>query len=110
MIMATRVLFGLGRRGGALAAFHAAHPRFGTPVLATLLVGAGIIIAALTLPLAALAELTSMILLVVFALINASLIVLRARGGTKAGFQVWGIVPWFGLVGSIAAFVAALVQ
>lgn len=110
MIMSTRVLFGLGRRGGVLAVFHAAHPRFGTPVLATLVVGAAIIIAALTLPLAALAELTSMILLVVFALINAALIVLRARGGPRADFQVWGVVPWFGLLGSIAAFVAALVQ
>src|SRR6056297_3394491 len=40
IVMAARVLFGLGRRHPSLAGFHHAHPRLGTPVRATLLVGA----------------------------------------------------------------------
>ncbi|HRC56672.1 MAG TPA: APC family permease, partial [Kofleriaceae bacterium] len=37
IVMAARVLFGLGRRSQVLAPFTQAHPRFGTPVRATLL-------------------------------------------------------------------------
>ena len=52
VIMASRVLFGLGRRSAALAVFHDVHPRFGTPTLATILVGAAVLAGALVLPVA----------------------------------------------------------
>ncbi|MEL6266811.1 MAG: APC family permease, partial [Pseudomonadota bacterium] len=56
IVMAARVLYGLGRRTRALAVFHAAHPRLGTPVLATGAATVVVILLALTLPLVALAE------------------------------------------------------
>jgi len=107
IVMASRVLYGLGRRSGWLAVFHEAHPRFGTPVRATLLCGAGVVAAALLLPVATLAGLTSQALLLVFALVNASLIGAK-RKAPDAPFRVAAYVPWLGLVGCLAAFAASL--
>lgn len=102
IVMASRVLYGLGRRSPALALFHHAHPRFGTPVTATLLIGVVVILAALYVPFALLAELTSGILLVVFALVNLALIVQKRRD-PQARFRVPMAVPVCGLILSLAA-------
>ena len=104
VVMAARVLFGLGKRGGILSVFSQAHPRFGTPVLGTVLVGIVVIIAALALPVADLAGVTSTILLVVFTLVNASLILLHRRA-PQAPFRVPRWVPWCGLVFALGALV-----
>ncbi|MEQ8256186.1 MAG: amino acid permease [Roseovarius confluentis] len=103
IVMAARVLFGMGKRHGALAMFHRAHPRLATPVLATLLVGAGVIAGALALPVADLAEVTSAILLSVFVLVNAALIAMKFKS-PEAPFRVPMAVPVFGLVAALAAF------
>ena len=104
MVMAARVLYGLGQRGGVLGVFHHAHARFGTPVFATLLVGVCVIAAALTLPVADLAGVTSFILLIVFALVNGALIDLKRRT-PSAPFRVPNWVPYLGLVLSVLALV-----
>lgn len=62
---------------------------------------------ALTLPVASLAEITTMALLVVFAIVNAALIGLKRRKGTSP-FEVPVIVPWFGLFACIGAFAAGV--
>ncbi|MBV2360522.1 APC family permease [Thalassococcus sp. CAU 1522] len=103
IVMASRVLFGLGKRSRALAVFRSAHPRFGTPVLASLLVGVSVVGAAMTLPVATLAEFTSQALLIVFSLVNASLIALDRRERAR-GFDVAHWVPWLGLFACLAAF------
>ncbi|MFP4274008.1 MAG: APC family permease [Paracoccaceae bacterium] len=105
IVMASRVLFGLGRRSAALAIFHHAHPRFGTPVLATALIGGLVIVGALALEVAVLAEATSSILLFVFALVNAALISMKRRA-PEAVFRVPMAVPVVGLVLSLAALAA----
>ncbi|SIO29801.1 amino acid/polyamine/organocation transporter, APC superfamily [Rhodovulum sp. ES.010] len=107
IVMAARVLFGLGRREPRLATFHHAHPRFGTPVKATLLVGAGVIAAALALPIASLAGVTSVVLLTVFALVDVSLIALKRRA-PDAPFRVAGWVPWAGVATAVAALALSL--
>lgn len=108
IVMAARVLFGLGRNQKPLAIFHNAHHRFGTPVLATVMIGSFVILAALTLDLEALAETTSTFLLLVFCIVNAALIALK-RQEPSPGFSVRMAVPIFGLVGSTAAMVASLI-
>ena len=102
IVMAARVLFGLGKRPGPLAVFHRAHPRFGTPVLATGLIGACVIAGALRLPVAELAGVTSTLLLAVFVLVNAALIALKWRR-PEAPFRVPMAVPVLGLVAALAA-------
>ncbi|MHC0054103.1 APC family permease [Actibacterium sp. D379-3] len=108
IVMAARVLYGLGKRSPLLAVFRHAHPRFGTPVLASALVGAAVIGAAMTLPVAALAEITSLALLIVFAVVNAALIALKRRV-PEAPFRTARFVPWMGMLACIGAFVASLV-
>lgn len=107
IVMAARVLFGLGKTGGPMAVFHHAHARFGTPVLATALVGALVIAGALRLPVAALAEVTSTILLAVFVLVNAALIGVK-RQDPAAPFRVPMAVPVTGLVLSLGALIVTL--
>lgn len=102
IVMASRVMFGVGRRHPSLAVFHHAHPRFGTPVLATALIGAAVIAMAVLLPVADLAEATSAILLSVFVLVNAALIAMK-RAEPEAAFRVPMAVPVVGLLAAIGA-------
>ncbi|MBE1282675.1 MAG: amino acid permease [Rhodobacteraceae bacterium] len=107
IVMASRVLFGLGKRNQALGVFHHAHPRFGTPLLATMLIGAAVILCALFVPVAQLAELTSSILLSVFVLVNLALILVKRRA-PEATFRVPMWVPVSGLVLALAALSVSL--
>lgn len=102
IVMASRVLFGVGKRTAWLAVFHHAHPRFGTPVLATSVIGGLVIVMAVMLPISNLAEATSAILLSVFVLVNGALIVVK-RTEPDAPFRVPMIVPVLGLLGSLGA-------
>lgn len=106
IVMAARVLFGLGRRASWLAVFTETHAKRGTPTRATLLVGAGVIGAALMLPVLALAEVTSAVLLLVFLFVNVALILIK-RQTPDAPFRVPVVIPWIGLVAALAALAAA---
>lgn len=106
IVMASRVLYGLGKRSRSLLVFRHAHPRFGTPVLGSVAVGGAVIGAAMTLPVSVLAEITTQALLIVFAIVNASLIALkRQQPATPFDVPVW--VPWLGLIACLAAFAGA---
>ena len=107
IVMASRVLFGLGKRTTMLGVFHHAHPRFGTPVLATVLIGAAVIAGAVALPVADLAEVTSALLLAVFVMVNAALIAMKRRE-PEAAFRVPMLVPVVGLSLALAALVLAI--
>ena len=107
IVMASRVLYGLGRRTRVLEPLARSHPRFGTPARATLLVGGAVLAAALLLPVETLAEATAIILLAVFALVNAALIRLHRRE-PQAPFRVAAWVPWAGLIAALAALAAAM--
>ena len=102
IVMAARVLFGLGRSTSWLSAFHSAHPRFGTPILATVLSSTIVILLAISAPISALAEATSTVLLLIFCAINAALIVLKRQSPTT-GFAAPFWVPWAGLILSLVA-------
>lgn len=102
IVMASRVLFGLGRRSSSLAVFHKTHARLGTPILATSLVGLGVVFTAMVARVATLAELTSTVLLSVFVLVNLALI-LQKRRVPEAPFRVPMLVPVVGMILSLAA-------
>lgn len=107
IVMASRVLYGLGGRTTGLAAFRHAHPRFGTPVRATVLIGFAVLVAAYWLPVAQLASVTSATLLSVFVLVNLALI-LQKRRQPEAPFQVPFAVPVVGLILSLLALATAV--
>ncbi|SPF80353.1 APC family permease [Pseudoprimorskyibacter insulae] len=109
IVMAARVLFGLGKRSAGLAVFHHAHPRFGTPMLATIGLGAAVIVTAIALPVSVLAGMTSSVLLSVFVLVNLSLLLVK-RSGAAPAFSVPAFVPATGLVLSLAALAIAAME
>ncbi len=105
LIKASRVLFGLAGRGAVPAFFGRVHPRTRTPLVATVLVTAAAGLLAATLPLAALAETTSLITLGTFALANLALVLVKLRHEPPEGATVYPLaVPLVGFALS-AAFV-----
>lgn len=100
MIMASRVLYGLADRGRLPPVLAQVHPKTRTPLVATGLVVAMTLVLALLLPVQALAQTTSGLVLSVFAIVNLALIQLKRKGEKPAPWvfsvPVW--VPWAGLV------------
>jgi len=80
IIMASRVIYGMARQGIAYARLGQVAEVTQTPLLATGLVTATVLGFALWLPLTTLAQLTSFIVLLVFALVNIGLVLIKRRG------------------------------
>jgi amino acid transporter len=104
IIMASRVLYGLATQGNLPAWLKHVSPITRTPLNATLLTTAAVLALALLLPLEQLADLTSRITLIMFALINLALVRIKAREReAPANTYVaphW--IPWAGLVSCLA--------
>ncbi|MBY6093110.1 APC family permease [Maritimibacter alkaliphilus] len=108
MIMASRVLYGLADQGHLFPALAVVGTRTQTPVVATLLVMCVIACLALALPIEALAERTSQIVLSVFILVNAALFRLKWKGDDGSDhFRVPIIVPFLGALTSLLLFATA---
>jgi amino acid transporter len=78
-ILASRVVYGLAKVGRLPGILAQLNPRTRTPILATVLVSAFTLVFALFFPIGVLAERTTQIVLVVFLLINASLLRIKWR-------------------------------
>jgi len=103
IIMSSRVLYGMSRAGWLHAALGNVHPFTRTPLLATALVTLVVLTLALWLPLETLARITSFIILIVFSLINLSLLRIKRRDPRPAGVRVIpGWIPWAGFLSSSA--------
>ena len=77
VVMASRVIYGMANRGLAPDWFARVNTHTHTPVRATLIVGAVVLVLATAFPLTTLAVTTSAIILGVFAIVNLSLARLR---------------------------------
>jgi amino acid transporter len=112
IIMASRVLYGLAGQGSLPPALGAVNPLTRTPLAATSLAGAAVLVLALFLPLERLAELTARCTLLLFAVVNAALIALKARDRESAPpdgiFVVPRWVPWAGVASTLALLVAEI--
>lgn len=97
IILASRVVYGLATQGALPAMLGHVHNRTRTPVYATSLIAAVILILALWLPLAWLAEATSTLTLAIFALVNLALWRLKQREpGPSRG---WKVPVWIPVAG-----------
>ena len=111
MIMASRVLFGMGRQAWIPTVFRQVWPVTRTPVLATMTTMIGVIVFALYFPIQSLAAITSFLVLVVFAVINFSLIKVKLRAEQKTiPFQIPMWVPVLGVLTTIGLAGFSLVQ
>jgi amino acid transporter len=103
MIMSSRVLYGLGAQGDLPHAFASVSPRTRTPLIATIFTTGVVWLLAVLLPLERLADVTSHMTLIVFALVNLSLIRIKTRDrAAPAGVYIaprWA--PWAGLVSCV---------
>ncbi len=110
MTMAARVIYGLGRQGELPAGAGRVHPKTGTPLVATAVIVIATVLLAVFVPFERLAEWTSLATLLVFALVNLSLLLLRAGRVVAAAPHVrvplW--VPAAGLVTCLAMMAAAV--
>lgn len=97
IIMATRVIYSLGRNDAAPELMSRVNEKTSTPLIGTVVVTAVIIGLAIGFPLKTLASATSLIMLLIFAASNASLIVLEKRE-PDAPFDIPRFVPWVGLL------------
>ena len=107
MIMIARVIYGLADQGSLPKALTRLNPVTHTPLLATALGVGAILVLALAVPLAGLADLAARFTLVVFALVNLALI--RIKAGSEAPppgtFICPRWVPFAGLVSSVMLLV-----
>lgn len=105
MIMASRVIYGLADRDHLPKVLAIVPKATQTPVVATLLVVAIIVLLTQTIPIGTLAERTSQIVLGVFVLVNVSLILLKMKPDEAAKhFRVPLVVPILGVITSALLF------
>lgn len=107
-VMGSRLLYGMSQERLVPAWLGAVHPRRHTPHRAILILLAVALTLALSGSLTFLAGATSSLILIVFAVVNASLLVVKSRSTSPpALFSVPKIVPALGVVASLglAAFV-----
>lgn len=108
IVMASRVLYGMASQGWIPPQLSAINPATHTPVRSTLVISTAILVLALWLPLLTLAEITSLITLLIFSLVNLSLLRIKWRNELVEG--VVSFPFWIPLAGFICSFCFALFQ
>ncbi|NKB33057.1 MAG: amino acid permease [Pseudomonadales bacterium] len=99
IIMGSRVLYGLARENLLPSTFARVNAHSNTPVYATFVVSAAVIIAALWLPIEVLARMTTGLLLVVFCFVNFALVRIKNNSTVEQDtFQVPLLVPVTGTI------------
>jgi APA family basic amino acid/polyamine antiporter len=107
IIMASRVFYGMSSQKWMPAWMGVVHPKTHTPINSTILVVILILLVALALPLETLARVTSFCLLIIFALVNLSLFLIKLRGPGPAGvFTVPLFVPVLGMISCLILLIA----
>ena len=111
IIKASRLLYGLAAQGQLPGFLAYVHPRTRTPSTSTLIVISATALLALALPIGPLAEATSTITLLVFALANLALLVIKRRDPRPEGlFAVPMIVPALGFAVSLGFVVLEMMR
>jgi APA family basic amino acid/polyamine antiporter len=98
MTMAARVMYGMAKNEDLPEVLGRVNAVTATPVIATVVAVLAVLIFALALPIARLAEWTSLATLVVFACVNASLLVLRRQVDSAPAPLIPGWFPAAGLL------------
>lgn len=110
LIMASRVVYGLAAQGSVPAVLGRIDRRTRTPLLATALVASAALVLVVSFPVERLAELTTHVMLVIFALVDAALIRIKLRGdGPTPPVSVPLAVPALGALSCVALLIAGLI-
>jgi amino acid transporter len=100
IVMGSRVLYGMAKKGVAPRFFKTVHPKTRTPIIATVFFSTLLFVFAYWFPIVALAKMTSFVILTIFALVNLSLCVIKLRHYpiVQGYFSVPVIVPVIGFI------------
>ena len=100
IVMASRVIYGLGKKGHLPGRLSKVNPKTQTPLNATILITIIMLASGLLVPLDFLVTTTSQIILAVFALVNFALVVVKLRGDPvpEGIFTVPIIMPIIGVI------------
>jgi len=107
MIMASRLFYGMARKGWLWKGLAQVSAKTQTPVTASWLVIAIILCLTLLLPLEVLAKMTSFLVLIVFALVNAALVFIKRTQATPEGVlnnPIWVPIAGFASSTSLVLF------
>ena len=112
MTMTARVVYGMARLGDLPSVLGRVHVTTSTPLIATAIIVVVVITLALTVSFERLAEGTSLATLVIFALVNLSLLRLRRIGFHCAiphvTIPIW--MPWLGLLSCLAMIASSMLD
>jgi amino acid transporter len=110
IIMASRILYGLAKQNNLPQAFAEVNTVTHTPLTATLVVVFLVLALALFFPIAKLAEATSVVVLIVFSLVNLALLQIKRKPLPKdiAIFEVSKWIPFIGFAISIILLLTGL--
>ena len=103
IIMASRVLYGMGNTRLAPKVFARIHPRTRTPLLATCVAVIFSLALALWLPLVSLAQITSFATLTIFALVNLALLKIKLHSDSVAGAVHYPL--WVPVIGALLSLI-----
>ncbi|MCF6305734.1 MAG: amino acid permease [Rhodobacteraceae bacterium] len=104
IIMASRVLYGLGKQGRIPGFFAKINTKTKTPLQSTVLVTVIILALALFFPIGSLAETTTRLILFVFSLINLSLIILKIKA-TPTPDKIYTVRIWVPIGGFLTCLI-----
>lgn len=111
IIMGSRILYGLARQGWLNSNFAKVSSKSHTPAIATLTVIGIMIAGTLLLPLVSLAQLTSLLVLSIFTLVNVSLIAIKRRHPKHSGYvTVPVLVPYTGTLLCVGTIIYQLLN
>lgn len=106
IIMSTRILYGMSNQKWMPKLFARVNRHTHTPLIATLIVVALVLTAALMLPLVTLAKTTSFLLLFVFGLVNLALISLKIKKLDAPNIRTYSVlIPVLGLIFSFGMII-----
>ena len=111
IIMASRVIYGLSSHGQLPSVLSFVHPKTQTPLLATVIATSVVLVLALIGHLSLLAESTAIIMLIIFSMVNLSLIRVKITQQKPEGatlFPFW--VPVAGFIMSVCFVVSTLAK
>lgn len=116
VVMAARVLYGASTNRWLPPWFGRINARTQTPVVATVIVTLAVLVFALWLPLGTLARLTSLIILVIFTLVNVALVRIKMRDTGELDLEppdaeaIYRVSLWVPVAGAGASAIFGLVN
>lgn len=111
LIMGSRVMYGLGSRGQLPTFFSFVHPKSQTPLIATIVATVIVLILALIGHLSILAEITSLIMLCIFSMINLALLrIKKYKPHTEDSINFPRWIPLSGFIVSLSFLILTLVN